>query len=242
MIDNELKSNKTFNRRTTMLEPDQMHKLDNLFHVLKQLSETDRQKIFSAGQVTVLPDEQMLMQQNQQCQFIPLVISGKLRIFKLSPTGREMTLYRIGPGETCLISIACQLKGEDFPAMAQVEGATQLFMLPSRICHEILDHSLAWKDYLITSMYGHLTDVMQTLEAVAFDRTDHRLILWLLEKVHDKPGMIRCTHEAIAVELGTAREVVSRLLGELKNKGAVKLGRGKIEVTDLAQLKILSED
>ena len=224
-----------------MITPEQIRKLDDLFPVLKQMPDTTRQIIFSSGHIVVLPNEQMLMKQNQECQFIPMVMSGKLRIFKLSPNGREMTLYRIGPGETCLISIACQIKGEDFPAMAQVEGKTQLFMLPSFVCHEVLSNNLAWKDFIITSIYEHLTDVMETLEAVAFDRTDHRLILWLLEKTNDKNTAILCTHEEIAVELGTAREVVSRLLGELKNKGLVTLGRGKIKVIDPAQLKLLAK-
>jgi len=224
-----------------MLTPEQIKKLDGLFPVLGQIPEADRQKIFYAGQIVVLPNEQMLMKQNQQCQFIPLVLSGILRVFKLSPNGREMTLYRIGPGETCLISIACQLKGEDFPALAQIEEEAQLFMLPAGTCHAVLDKSPAWKDFIITSMYRHLTEVMQTLEAVAFDRTDRRLVLWLLEQTGEKSGTVRCTHESIAVELGTAREVVSRLLGELRNKGLVTLGRGKIEITDPVKLKFLAE-
>ena len=224
-----------------MITSEQILKLDELFPVLQQLPETARQIIFSLGHMVVLPNEQMLMKQNQECQFIPMVMSGKLRIYKLSPNGREMTLYRIGPGETCLISIACQIKGEDFPAMAQVEGKTQLFMLPSFVCHDVLSSNLSWKDFIITSIYSHLTDVMETLEAVAFDRTDHRLVLWLLNKSDDKNSAILCTHEEIAVELGTAREVVSRLLGELKNKGIVTLGRGKIKIKDPEQLRLLAE-
>lgn len=220
-----------------MTTPEQIRKLDALFPVLRQLPAADRQQVFAAGQVVVLPKDQMLMQQNQQCQYIPLVISGVLRVFKLSASGREMTLYRIGAGHTCLVSIACQLKGEDFPALAQVEQQAQLFMLPATLCHEVMDRSIAWKDYLITSLYDHLTDVMQTLEAVAFDRTDRRLVQWLLDRTGGHAGTVRTTHEAIAIELGTAREVVSRLLGELKSKGAVALGREKIEVKDAALLR-----
>lgn len=222
-----------------MLSIEQVHKIDHLFPVLKSLAEKERLRIFSLGQMIVLPKEQMLMQQNEQCQFIPLIISGILRIFKLSSNGREMTLYRIGAGETCLVSIACQIKGDEFPALAQVEEKAQIFMLPTGIYHEILDCSLAWKDFLITSIYDHLTETMQTLEAVAFDRTDFRLIQWLLIQSGLKPGPIRTTHEAIAIELGSVREVISRLLGELKNKGAVTLGREKIEVINPSLLKQL---
>jgi CRP/FNR family transcriptional regulator, anaerobic regulatory protein len=216
--------------------------LDSLFPVLKQLADASRKALFEAGQVITLPEEQMLMTQNQQCHFIPLVMTGLVRVFKISVNGREMTLYRIGPGETCLISIACQIKGEDYPALAQIEEKAQLCMIPSNVYHDVLDCSLPWKDFICASMYGHLTDVMQTLEAVAFDRIDRRLSLWLLERIHQQPKAIMCTHEDIAVELGTAREVVSRLLGELKSKGLVRLGRGKIEVTDPVRLKLFSED
>jgi CRP/FNR family transcriptional regulator len=181
------------------------------------------------------------MQQNQQCQFVPFVLSGVLRIYKLSPNGREMTLYRTVSGETCLAAVACQLTGEDFPALAQVEETALLFMVPSKVYHEVLDLQIVWKDFLIQSMYTHLVETMQTLEAVAFDRTDRRLVHWLLEQTHNQPGTIACTHEAIAVELGTAREVVSRLLGELKSLGAVRPGRGRIEILQPALLRQLLE-
>lgn len=222
-----------------MITSEQIRTIDELFPVLAHLPEQDRRHLFATGQVVSLPKNQMLMQQNQQCLFIPFVMSGILRIYKLSPNGREMTLYRIGPGETCLVSIACQLKGEDFPALAQVEEKAQLFMLPTGVYHALLDQNVAWKDFLITSIYEHLTEVMQTLEAVAFDRMDYRLIRWLLEKTNDKPGMIRYTHEAIAIELGTAREVITRLLGELKSKGVISLGRERIEIKNAALLKRL---
>jgi CRP/FNR family transcriptional regulator, anaerobic regulatory protein len=225
-----------------MLASEQIKALDRLFPVLQKLTDSERQRIFDAGQVVTLPAQQMLMTQNQQCHFIPLVLKGTVRVFKLSNSGREMTLYRIGPGETCLISIACQINGEDYPALAQIEEKTQLCILPSHIYKDILDNSLAWKDYVCTSMYGHLTDIMQTLEAVAFERIDRRLGLWLLEKTGEKPGAVQCTHEAIAVELGTAREVISRLLGELKNKGLVHLGRGRIQVLDTVKLRQLVEN
>ena len=222
-----------------MLTQEQIRHLDTIFPVLAQLPRDTRSSLFAAGQMVELPSDQMLMQQSQQCQFVPLVLSGTLRIYKLSPNGREMTLYRTGSGETCLASIACQLTGDEFPAMAQVEETAVLFMLPSTVYHEILDKQLAWKDFLINSLYSHLIDTMQTLEAVAFDRTDSRLVQWLLEQTHQKPGTVRYTHEAIAVELGTAREVVSRLLGELKAKGAVELGRGRIEILNPALLRRL---
>ncbi len=213
-----------------MIRDDQAKTLMKLFPVLSTMPAQSRQIVFDAGQIVDLPKGQMLVSQNQQCQYIPLVLSGQLRVFKLSENGREMTLFRTGPGETCLISIACRLKGEDFPAQAQVEEAASLFMLPQTVYHDVLDNHPAWKDYLVITLYEHLTETMETLEAVAFDRTDRRLAGWLLDQSRRGEQTIRTTHETIAVELGTVREVVSRLLGEFKSHGAVAIGRGRIDV------------
>ncbi|HAL73509.1 MAG TPA: transcriptional regulator [Clostridiales bacterium] len=222
-----------------MINPTQASQLLKLFPVLKSLSEDSRRHIFEAGQILDLPQGQMLLQPNQQCQYIPLVLSGQLRVFKLSANGREMTLFRTGPGETCLMSIACRIKDEDFPAQAQVEEAATLFMLPQNIYHLILDQSPAWKDYLIITLYEHLTETMETLEAVAFDRTDRRLAAWLLDHSNGGKNRISTTHETIAVELGTVREVISRLLGEFKSQNAVRLGRGRIDILSAAFLRNL---
>jgi CRP/FNR family transcriptional regulator, anaerobic regulatory protein len=225
-----------------MLIPEQISQVMALFPVFQQLLEKDRHSIFAAAQVASLPRDQLLLRQNQQCQYIPLVLSGSLRIFKLAPNGREMTLYRIGAGETCLISVGCQMAGEDYPAQAQVEEDAQLFLLPAIIYHELLEPKPAWKDFVIQTMYGHLTEVLETLEAIAFERMDRRLVRWLLDRTQDKAGVVDATHETIAIELGTVREVVSRLIGELRGKGLVRQGRGKIEVLDAARLKNLLAD
>ena len=224
-----------------MATKEQILQIESLFPVLGQLSLHDRQVIYESGQIIDLPVGQMLMQQNQQCQFIPLVLSGQLRVFTLSDNGREMTLFRTGPGDTCLLSIACQIKHQDFPALAQIENEATLFMVPIPIYHQVLAEHPAWKDYIILTLFGHLTSTMLTLEAVAFNRTDRRLAEWLIRHQPSRGRTIRCTHEAIAIELGTAREVVSRLLGDLKNQGAVALGRGRIEILQPSVLQLLSE-
>lgn len=224
-----------------MLNQDEIKQVDYLFPVMAGLPGNIREKIFQTGQVIKLPQGQMLMQQNQQCRYIPLVLSGILRVYKVSAGGREITLFRTGPGDTCLVSIACQLRDEDFPALAEVEEEATLLMLSTSVYHECLDGQLAWKDFLVSTLYGHLLTSMDILEAVAFDRTDKRLIAWLLEKSGGRTTVIKTTHEAVAVELGTAREVVSRLLGDLRERGIVNLGRGRIEVKNPSALRILND-
>jgi CRP/FNR family transcriptional regulator len=219
-----------------MINSEQIKQLEEHFPIITRLNQDQRKLLYMQGQMVDLPASQMLMQQNQQCQFIPLVLSGVLRVYKLSANGREMTLFRTGAGETCLVSIACQLRKEEFPALAQVEEDARIFMMPMYLYHDLLDKLPAWKDFLIMTLYGHLTETMETLEAVTFDRTDHRLISWLLDQTGGNPGVIKTTHEAIAVEIGTAREVISRLLGEFKSQNTLALGRGRIEIINPVRL------
>jgi len=214
----------------------------HLFPVLKQLNPVELQTLMSGGQMLDLPAGQMLMQQNTQCQHVPLVISGQLRVFKLAPNGREMTLFRTGPGETCLVSVACRIGGEDFPALAQVETDTRLFMIPVVIYEQLLAHKEFWKDFLIMTLYQRLSETLFILEAVAFERTDRRLVSWLLAKTAGGKGQIKTTHETVAVELGTAREVVSRLLGDMRQKGMISMTRGKINVLKPELLVTLLEE
>lgn len=213
----------------------------HLFPVLKNLKPAELDALLSIGQPLDLPAGQMLMQQNTQCQHVPLVLSGQLRVFKLAPNGREMTLFRTGPGETCLVSVACRISGDDFPALAQVETDTKLFMIPVKLYEQLLSHQEFWKDFLILTLYRRLSETLSVLEAVAFERTDRRLVNWLLTKSESSKGSIKTTHETIAVELGTAREVVSRLLGDMRQKGLISMSRGRISILKPQQLSQLVE-
>ncbi len=219
-------------------QPDLLH----LFPVLKKLPPADLSRLQNGSQVLDLPAGQMLMQQNRQCQHVPLVLSGRLRVYKLAQNGREMTLYRTGPGETCLASVACRISGDDFPALAEVETNARLFMIPVVLYEQLLAHREFWKDFLILSMYERLTETLSVLEAVAFERTDRRLVGWLLAKASTGKTVIRTTHENIAVELGTAREVVSRLLGDMRQKGLIDMRRGQITIIEPDRLAELLDD
>lgn len=174
----------------------------------------------------------MIMKKGQECPFVALVLEGVMRVYKLGDNGREMTLYRAGKGETCLISIACRLTGEDFPASAMVEEDAFILLLPPQLYEQVLEPNPAWKDFLLVSLYRRLSQALTALEAVAFERVDKRLAQQLLTLSGGKRSTVYMTHEKLGVELGTAREVVSRTLKELEHTGAVSLSRGRIRVME----------
>lgn len=183
----------------------------------------------------------MIMKRGQECPFVALVLDGVMRVFKVGDNGREMTLYRAGKGETCLISIACRLTGEDFPASAVVEEDCFLLLLPPQLYDQVLEPHLDWKDFLLTSLYRRLSQALTALEAVAFERVDKRLAQQLLALTGGKRSTVYMTHEKMGVELGTAREVVSRTLKDLEHTGAVSLSRGRIRILEPELLRQMAQ-
>lgn len=181
-----------------------------------------------------------IMRKGQECPFVVLVLSGMMRVYKLGENGREMTLYRAGAGDTCLISIACRLTGDDFPAAAVVEEDAHLLMLPNTLYEETLEQHPDWKDFLLVNLYHRLSQALSALEAVAFERVDRRLAQMLLTLCEGKRSTIYLTHEKLGAELGTAREVVSRTLKDLERMGAVSLSRGRIRVLEPELLRQLA--
>jgi len=181
---------------------------------------------------------ELLISQEKTCQFTPLILTGLLRIFKISETGREVTLFRSYPGDTCLLNLSCRFGGNDFGAMVQAEGKSTLLMIPESVFRIVLEKSVIWKDFLVKSLYQRLGETIYILEQVAFTRVDQRLVRILLDQANNT-GTIYATQEQLATELGTAREVISRLLTELKLKGFLIPKRGKIQILRLEELESL---
>jgi Cyclic nucleotide-binding domain./Bacterial regulatory proteins, crp family. len=174
----------------------------------------------------------VIMDQNQNCNGVVFVLSGTIKISKTSDEGREMTLYRIGRGETCILTVACLLGTGDvpFPVSACAEQDSTVIVIPVDTFRKLFFESPSVQKYIFASMSAKFYSVLGLLESVTFKRTSDRLMDFLITKTAGGTYPLYATHEAIASELGTAREVVSRLLKDMEGKGIVKLGRGKIQL------------
>lgn len=172
----------------------------------------------------------VIMDQNQNCSGVIFVLSGIIKILKISDDGREMTLYRIGRGETCVLTVACLLGTGDvpFPVSAYAEQDSSAVLVPVETFRKLFYESPSVQKFIFSSMSAKFYSVLGLLESVTFKRTSDRLMDFLITKTAGGTYPLYATHEAIASELGTAREVVSRLLKDLENNGIVKLSRGKI--------------
>jgi CRP/FNR family transcriptional regulator len=183
-------------------------------------------ELLSGSSRQTIPAGTPLYRQGDSCSAIAFVISGEVRVFKIGETGREITLYEIGPGETCILNASCILSGRSYPAYATTLSETDLVFVPSDSFRRMVSTSDEMQRFMFSIMSERLTSVMELVEEVAFGRMDQRLMDYLVEK--SESGRLETTHQKIANELGTSREVVSRLLKDFERRDLIRLGRNSI--------------
>jgi CRP/FNR family transcriptional regulator len=183
-----------------------------------------------------MPAGTRLFDERSPCGAFPLVIEGRVKVAKLSPSGREIVLYRVGPGQSCLLTSSCLLARRDYSAAGIAEAETTLVAIPRELFDALMAGSAAFRDYVHALFADRIGELMVLVEEVAFRRLDERLAAHLL--AHGP--QVDARHQDIAVELGSVREIVSRLLGDFEDRGLVRLGRGRIEVVDRPGLKALA--
>jgi len=162
---------------------------------------------------------------------IALLISGVVRVYKIGETGREITLYRFGLGESCILTANAILSQKTFPAIATVEREAEAVMVPAETFRSWVRRFDLWREFVFDLLSQRLSSVMMIVDEIAFRRMDARVASLLLarSRAHNP---IRMTHQEIAAELGSSREVISRLLEDFSERGAIRGGRGEVEVLD----------
>lgn len=169
--------------------------------------------------------------EREACRAYVLLLRGRIKVVKQWPNGRAITLYRIQAGCSCTASTALLITGTEYTADAVAEQDSELLLLPRLDFLSLFDRSQAFRRQVCREFGGRLSHLTGRLEAALFRPVDVRLADWLLEHRSDA-GRVAITHQALAVELGSVREVVSRNLKQLEAKGHVRLGRGSITITD----------
>ena len=197
-----------------------------------------QREVARSASVVRLSSGAFFLREGDTCSHFAVVVSGRLRVFKLGESGHEITLYHVGPGEACPLNVSCILSDRPVPAMARVEEDTEAVVIPADVFRRwVADHE-SLRTVVFQMFSSRLTEVMSLVEEVAFRRMDQRLATRLQEWFQtQRNGVIERTHAEIAADLGTAREVVSRLLKEFERLGAIGLARGRIELRDATLLR-----
>jgi CRP/FNR family transcriptional regulator len=216
-----------------MLDTDTQSRLLQQYPMLRELPAADQAGLLAAASVMHLPAGTVVFDDNQPCQGFPLLLSGNIRVIKSAPNGRELQLYRVMPGESCILTSSCLLGNTRYHARGIAEQTLEMVLLPAAAFHTLLGQQEAFRVYVFHLFSDRLTDLMQLVSAVAFQKLDRRLASLLI----NKSNPIHATHQSLADELGSAREIVSRLLKGFAEQGWVKLGREQIDITDATALK-----
>ena len=199
-----------------------------------------RSAVSAAGTVVRLRAGDYFLREGDSCGQFAVVVSGRLRVFKLAESGHEITLYHVGPGEACPLNVSCILSDRPVPAMAMAEEDAEAVVIPAPTFRRWVAEHETMRTFIFQMFSSRLTEVMSLVEEVAFRRMDQRLAPRLGELFlgDGRPAAaIETTHAQLAADLGTAREVVSRLLKEFERLGAIRLSRGRIELRDAALLE-----
>ncbi len=157
-------------------------------------------------------------------------------MFKLAESGREITLYRVERGECCILTASCMLSRRPFPANATVESNLDALLIPEAHVQRWMSSSESWRRFLWNLLAKRLGDVISLVEEVAFRRMDERLCEYLTAHASERGPVIQATHGQIAADLGTSREVVSRVLKDFESRGLLKLSRGSIRLLGKADM------
>jgi CRP/FNR family transcriptional regulator, anaerobic regulatory protein len=177
--------------------------------------------------------------EGQRVDAIPLLLSGVVRVYQIGLTGREVTLYRFRPGESCVLTANAILTGQSFPAVATVEDDAEAVMIPAAAFREWVAGHALWRSFFFDLVAHRLASVMAVVDDVAFRRMDQRVAALLLNRAPGG-GSVQITHQEIAAELGSAREVVSRVLEDFAARGLLIAARGRITINDPMALSRLA--
>lgn len=209
----------------------------SLYPALSQLSPDDLAALLRPEAAMRLPAGTRLFAETQPCGGFPLVVAGSIKVVKAAANGREMLLYRVEPGDSCIISSSCLLGHTPYTARGETETEVTLLVVPMPLFEKLLAGNREFRDFVFHLFADRIAELMLLVEEVAFHRLDQRLARLLLARGDD----IQSTHQALADELGSVREIVSRLLKGFAADGLVSLGREHIALLDRSGLQRLAE-
>ena len=217
--------------------------LSENFPIWKQLTAEQQKLLEQRAELRKVKKGTVVHNGSMDCLGMLLLRSGQLRAYILSEEGREITIYRMFEQDVCILSASCVMPNIQFEIIIEAEKDTEFWVIPSCLYKKLLEESLPLSRYTSDLISGHFSDLMFLMEQVMWKSFDKRLAAFLLEESNlEDSRSLKITHEKIANHMGTAREVVTRMLRYFQSEGMVKLTRGTVEITDPRALQELEEN
>ena len=210
------------------------------FPIWNKLTPNQQDRIRSTSNLHTARAGTLLHDGSPDCLGLLLVKSGQLRAYMLSDEGREITISRFFEMDICLFSASCVMRNMQFAVFIEAEKDSEVYVIPACLYQNLMDESLPIANYSHNLITSHLSEVMWLMEQIMWKSFDKRLARFLLEEANlEGSNSLKITHERIANHMGTAREVVTRMLRYFQSEGMVKLTRGTVDITDEKKLRKL---
>ncbi len=223
-----------------MISPQHQTEFEQLFPFIKKAGIEFIQDFYQNCRYVELPANASICEEGQQCAQLAMLLDGVGRVYKLSPAGREVTLYRIDAGEACVLTASCIMNDDDFPAMAVTETPIRAIVVsPQKVRGWICQES-QWQHFIFSLLSHRLASIISVVEEVAFKRVDVRLAEKFARSLAQGESSLQVTHAELAADLGSSREVISRILKDFAQRGLIETGRGSILLADRAGIERLS--
>jgi CRP/FNR family transcriptional regulator len=200
----------------------------DMFPGLKGLPEDLRAELVAGSEVVSVPAGTQIFAPGQSADNLLLLLEGTVRVQQRSETGREVFLYRVHAGESCVLTTACMLAFEEYSADGIAETDVRAVAIPRATFDDLAARSAIFREFIFKAYSRRITDLFTLIDDIVFRRMDVRLAARLLEL--EEKGVVRATHQFLGNELGTAREVVSRTLSEFQRRGWIEQSRGEIRL------------
>ena len=215
--------------------------LANCFPIWDKLTDAQRQQIAETSELVKVKKGHILHDGSPDCMGMLLVSAGQLRAYILSEEGREVTISRFFEMDICLYSASCVMPNMMFDIFVEAEKDSEIWVIPACLYQNLMDESLPIANYSHDLITSHFSEVMWLMEQIMWKSFDKRLAKFLLEECNlEGTKVLKITHEKIANHMGTAREVVTRMLRYFQGEGMVRLTRGTVELTDESALSKLA--
>ena len=213
------------------------------FPIWNKLSEQDRRELSDCAAAREVKKGTVLHHGSMDCAGLLLLRSGQLRAYILSSEGREITIYRLFEMDVCLFSASCVMPSMQFDIIIEAEKDCEFWIIPACLFKDLSEESTAIANYTTELMSSHFSELMWLVEQIMWKSFDKRLAQFLLEESRlEGTTALKITHEKIANHMGTAREVVTRMLRYFQSEGMVKLTRGGVEISDVRRLRQLHDE
>lgn len=183
----------------------------------------------------------MLLYPGADCDYLPFMLTGNIKVHRTAENGREIILYHINSGESCILSALGILNDTVFPVSAIIEQSGDVLLVPARLLKTLVDNYSGWRNYVFSLYNKRFIVVLELIDEILFRKLDIRLAKFLITNKDSKNKIFNMTHQSLAEELGSSREVISRILKTLSSKKLITYQRNEISICDIDSLKKMSE-